>query len=128
MCKNGRFCTSKITKVDFTWNQCTEWKNEKFTFTGKNQQCGNFICKKIAKNTWNQLITAHSVEISWFSITQILREINFGDFRSAKSAIFHIWGLWTFIFMNFCSFLALKAEINKINQIQSPQKWPKGQF
>ena len=28
----------------------------------------------------------HSVEISWISITQILREINFADYGSAKSA------------------------------------------
>ena len=33
------------------------------------------------------MLRTHGMEISWFSITQILREINFGDFISAKSAI-----------------------------------------
>ena len=34
----------------------------------------------------------HSVEISRFSVTQILREINFGESRSAETAIFAIFG------------------------------------
>ena len=34
------------------------------------------------------MLVKHIVEILQFSITQILREINFGDSRSAKSAIF----------------------------------------
>ena len=37
-----------------------------------------------------KIVHAHNVEISYvcnFSIAQILREINFGDSRSAKSAI-----------------------------------------
>ena len=38
-----------------------------------------------------------------FYISQILREINFGEFRSAKSAILtHLEGL-NFDFMNFCT-------------------------
>ena len=37
------------------------------------------------------------MEIARFSITQILREINFGDFRSAKTAIFAIFGAVSFV-------------------------------
>ena len=45
-----------------------------------------------------------------FSTTQILREINFEDFRSAKSAILtHLEAL------NFCTFL--RAEIYQIDKI-----------
>ena len=32
-----------------------------------------------------------------FSVTQILREINFGEFRSSKNAIFAIFGTPNFI-------------------------------
>ena len=37
-------------------------------------------------------MTTHSVEIQDFCITQILREINFGEARSAKNAGFAILG------------------------------------
>ena len=51
-----------------------------------------------------------------FSITQILREINFGDSRSAKSAIStHLEGL-NFDFHEFLNFL--KAENYQIDKIQ----------
>ena len=57
---------------------------------------------------------------------QILREINFGDFKSAKSAI-----LTDLEAMN--SDLSeilhlLKAEISQINKIQSPRNGKKQQF
>ena len=53
-----------------------------------------------------------------FPITWILREINFGDFRSAKSAILtHLEGLNT----DFYEFLHLsKAEIDQINKTHIP--------
>ena len=44
-----------------------------------------------------------------FSITQILRETNFGDFRSAKSAIVAYLEALNFDFYEFLNFL--KAEI-----------------
>ena len=49
-----------------------------------------------------------------FTITQILREINFGDSRSAKSAILthlHV-GALIFDIYEFCTF---KSQINKIH-------------
>ena len=52
-----------------------------------------------------------------FSITQILREINFGDFKSAKSAILTHLEALKFDFNEFLHFL--KAEFYQINQIQS---------
>ena len=52
-----------------------------------------------------------------FSITQILREINFGDSRSAKSAILTHLEALNFDFNEFLHFL--KAEFYQINQIQS---------
>ena len=33
-----------------------------------------------------------------FSVTQILREINFGEFRGSKSAIFAIFGALNFVY------------------------------
>ena len=54
-----------------------------------------------------------------FSITQILREINFGDsIRRTKSAIFtHFEALK----LHFSEFLQLlEAETHQINKIQSP--------
>ena len=52
-----------------------------------------------------------------FSVTQILREINFGDSRSVKSAILtHLKALN----FDFCAFLHFpKTEIHQINKIQS---------
>ena len=53
-----------------------------------------------------------------FSISQILREINFGDSRSAKFAIStHLQAL-NFDLYDFLHFL--KAEIYQINHFQSP--------
>ena len=52
-----------------------------------------------------------------FLISQILREINFGGSRSAKSAIITYLQALNFDFHGFLHFL--KAEIYQINQIQS---------
>ena len=48
-----------------------------------------------------------------FSITHILREINFGDSRSEKSAIFTDLGALNFDFNEFLHFF--KAEMYQIN-------------
>ena len=54
-----------------------------------------------------------------FSITQILREIKFGDSRSAKSTILtHLESL-NFDFYEFLHFF--KAEIDQIHNIQIPK-------
>ena len=53
-----------------------------------------------------------------FSITQILREINFWESKSAKSAIFTHKEALNSDFYEFMHFL--KAEIDQIKQIQSP--------
>ena len=52
-----------------------------------------------------------------FSITQILREINFGNFRSAKSAILTHLEALTFDVYEFL--YSLKAKIFQINITQS---------
>ena len=52
-----------------------------------------------------------------FAITQILREINFDDSKSAKSAILTHLEILNFEFDEFLTFL--KAEIYQINKIQS---------
>ena len=52
-----------------------------------------------------------------FSITQILREITFGDCRSAKSA--NLKSLWILIFMKFCSFWRLK--FTKVTNFRAPK-------
>ena len=52
---------------------------------------------------------ASQCEIYSFSVTQILREINFGGLRSAKSAVFAILEAQNFDFYEFLHFL--KAEI-----------------
>ena len=44
-----------------------------------------------------KLIELHSVEISRFFITQILREISFGDSRRAKTAFLLFWILGIFL-------------------------------
>ena len=51
-----------------------------------------------------------------FPITQILREINFGDSRSAKSAILTNLEVLNFAFYQILHFL--KDEINQIDKIQ----------
>ena len=53
-----------------------------------------------------------------FSITQILREIKFGDLKSSKSAIFTHLEALKFDFCEFEDFL--KTEIDQINKILSP--------
>ena len=53
-----------------------------------------------------------------FSITQILREINFGDSRSAKSAILTHLEALKFDFNEFLHYL--KNEFYQINKIHSP--------
>ena len=52
-----------------------------------------------------------------FPITQILREINFGDSRSVKSAILPHLQVVNFDFYQIWHFL--KADIYQINKIQS---------
>ena len=54
-----------------------------------------------------------------FSITWILREVNFRDSRSAKSAILKHLGSLNIDFYEFLHFL--KAEIHQINKIQCPK-------
>ena len=54
-----------------------------------------------------------------FSVTQILREINFWDSRSAKSAFFTHLEALNLILMNFLLFL--KGEIDQINNTRSPK-------
>ena len=61
-----------------------------------------------------------------FSITQILREVNFGDSRSVKSAILPHLQVLNFDFYQIWHFL--KAEIYQINKIQSPKIGKKGSF
>ena len=61
-----------------------------------------------------------------FSITQILREINFWDPRSAKSTILTYLGSLNYDFDECLHFL--KAGINQIDKIRSPKKWQKRQF
>ena len=53
-----------------------------------------------------------------FSITHILREINFEDSRSAKSAIFTDLEALNFDFYEILHFL--RAEIYQSNKLQSP--------
>ena len=53
------------------------------------------------------------------SVIQILREINFGDYRSAKSAI--LTNLEALNFDFYGDFHLVKAEIYQMNQIQSPK-------
>ena len=53
-----------------------------------------------------------------FSITQILREINFGDSSSAKSAIITHLEALNFDFYKVLQ--VLKAEINQIDKIHCP--------
>ena len=53
-----------------------------------------------------------------FTITQILCEINFGDSRSAKSAILTHLEALNFDFYGFLHFL--KAEIHTFNKLRRP--------
>ena len=65
--------------------------------------------------SYYRLITVWKFHV--FSITQILREINLGDFTSAKFAILSYLGSMNFRFYQYLQFL--KAEIYQINKIQS---------
>ena len=65
----------------------------------------------------------HSVEISRFYITEILREINFGDSQSANSAILtHLEAL------NFALFALIEGCNLPNEQNSQPLKWQKRQF
>ena len=61
-----------------------------------------------------------------FSITQILREINFGDSRSTKSANLTNWEVLNLDNSEFLHFL--KVEIRQIHKNQNPKNGKKGQF
>ena len=62
----------------------------------------------------------------FLSLDKILREINFGDSRSAKSAILTHLEAVNFDFYEFLHFL--KAEFYQINKIQSPKNGKNGRF
>ena len=61
-----------------------------------------------------------------FAVTQILREINFEDSRSAKSTIFTHLEALNFDFYHFLHFL--EAESYQIINIQSPKNGKNGSF
>ena len=64
-------------------------------------------------------VVYHTVEIFQdFSITQILREINFGDFRSTKSTILTHLEALNFDQYEFLHFLV--GDIYQISKIQTP--------
>ena len=46
----------------------------------------------------------HGEEISGFFATQILHEINFGETRSSKNAVFAIFGLWILLIWSVLAF------------------------
>ena len=62
----------------------------------------------------------------FLSVSQILREINFGDCKSAKSALLTHLGALNFDFHVFLQFL--KTEMCQINKIQSSKNGKKGIF
>ena len=112
----------------------TVWKNEKFTLTKiifrqinslviylVNALVSRNFCQKSVRvnfrNFHSVMPTDHSVEISWFFITQILREIISGNSRSAKPAILTHLEALNFSFCDFLHFL--KAKIYQINHFQS---------
>ena len=64
---------------------------------------------------------------NYFSITQILREINFGDSRSAKYAILTQLKVLNFAFYEILHVLK-GAEIYQINKIQSHKNGKNGSF
>ena len=61
-----------------------------------------------------------------FSITQILREINFGDSKSAKSAILTHLEALNYDFIEFLHFW--EAEIDQNNKFRAPKIAKKGSF
>ena len=68
----------------------------------------------------------HIMEITEFFVTQILREIKVDESKVSKSAILAHLEALNFYFHEYFHFL--KAEIDQINKIQSPQNDKKGQF
>ena len=75
-----------------------------------NDECRSSLREKGADH-----LRTHSVEISWF-FYHFLREINFGEFRSAKSAI---WTDLEALNFDFYAFLhILKAYHYQIDKIQ----------
>ena len=62
----------------------------------------------------------------YFSVTQILCEINFGDSRSAKTAILTVLKALNFDVYVFLQFL--NDEIYQIGKIQNPKNGKKGSF
>ena len=76
---------------------------------------GKFCTSKIQKLISHKVIFMQKSQV--FTATLILREINFGDSKSAKSVILiHLEAL-NFHFYEFLHFM--KAEIYKINKTQS---------
>ena len=60
----------------------------------------------------------HSVENSGVSVTQILREINFGDSRRCKTAVFAILGTLNFVGLaNLALQKAQKLHIIQISEL-----------
>ena len=74
----------------------------------------NIFCQVV--QIWQQ-IQFTLLKFNDFSSIQILREINFGDSTSSKSAILHIEGLGILIFQEFLHFL--NAEIDQIEHFQT---------
>ena len=74
------------------------------------------ICDNVVVQTWAPQYTMWKFHD--FPITQILREINFGDCRSAKSAILTYLEALNLDFDEFLHFL--KVEIYQMNKIHSP--------
>ena len=68
----------------------------------------------------------HCVKNHDFSITQILREINFWDSRSAKYAILPYFEALSLDFDKFLQFL--RADNYQINKVQSSKNCKKGSF
>ena len=55
-----------------------------------------------SETVWKYYV--HSVEITEFSVTLILREIKVDESRVKTSAQKHILKVWILIFINFCTF------------------------
>ena len=88
-------CIDLISSLLFNKNsvKSTEVSKRYFSIVGV-----NFVfCQKFGKifvNSFNVHVSQCGNFIKYFSITQILREINFGAFRSSKNAIFCYYGYW----------------------------------
>ena len=67
------------------------------------------VCLIITNIYWHVCtFITNSMQISWFFVTQILRDIKFEDSSSAKSVIFTHLEALNLIFMNFCTIWRLK--------------------